>query len=148
MATGLEPALGMVETRGLIGAIEAADAMVKCALVRLVRAEVTQAALVTVQIVGEVAAVQAAVDAGERAAKKVGQVVSCHVIPNPDAAVRAVLLLDQEPAEPQGRLPDYADMTVQQLRVRARAIPGFPLQGRAIASAKKSELLALLEKHG
>ena len=71
-----ETALGLIETRGLIGAIEAADAMVKAADVRLVRKEVTVGALVTVQVVGEVAAVQAAVEAGRQAAERVGEVVS------------------------------------------------------------------------
>ena len=92
-----ETALAMIETRGLIGAIEAADAMVKAADVRLVKLEVTVGALVTVQAVGEVAAAQAALEAGRRAAERVGEVVSVHVIPNPDAAVRTLQGLDATP---------------------------------------------------
>src|SRR4030042_3937907 len=77
-------ALGLIETKGLIGAIEAADAMVKAANVKLVSKEKISAALVTVKIVGEVAAVKSAVDAGAAAAQRVGQLISAHVIPRPD----------------------------------------------------------------
>ena len=76
-------ALGMVETKGLIGAIEAADAMVKAAKVTLIGKEVSGAALVTVMIRGEVGAVKAATEAGAAAAKRVGELVSVHVIPRP-----------------------------------------------------------------
>ncbi len=74
-------ALGLVETRGLVAAIEAADAMVKTANVILLGRERTDPALITVKIVGETAAVRAAVDAGAAAAQKVGDLVSKHVIP-------------------------------------------------------------------
>jgi len=78
-------ALGLVETRGLVAAIEAADAMVKAANVKLVGKEVTKAALITIKITGDVAAVKAAVEAGAEAAKRVGELVSVHVIPQPDS---------------------------------------------------------------
>jgi len=74
-------ALGLVETRGLVAAIEAADAMVKTANVVLLGKERTDPALITIKIVGETAAVKAAVDAGAAAAQKVGDLVSKHVIP-------------------------------------------------------------------
>jgi len=76
-------ALGMVETRGLVGAIEAADAMVKAANVTLVGKEQVGAGLVTVMVRGDVGAVKAAVDAGAASARAVGEVVSIHVIPRP-----------------------------------------------------------------
>ncbi len=76
-------ALGMVETRGLVGAIEAADAMVKAANVSLVGYEKIGSGLVTVMVRGDVGAVKAATDAGAAAAKAVGEVVSIHVIPRP-----------------------------------------------------------------
>lgn len=76
-------ALGMVETRGLVGAIEAADAMSKAANVRLVGYEKIGSGLVTVMVRGDVGAVKAAVDAGAAAAGHVGEVVSIHVIPRP-----------------------------------------------------------------
>ncbi|PLS17313.1 ethanolamine utilization protein [Bacillus sp. M6-12] len=95
-------ALGMIETRGLIGSIEAADAMVKSADVRLVKQEKIDGALVSVLVEGDVGAVQAAVDAGKEAAKRVGELVSFHVIPNPDEGIGNMLLKDQKasPAPP------------------------------------------------
>ena len=76
-------ALGMIETRGLVGAIEAADAMVKAANVTLVGKEYIGAGYVTVMVRGDVGAVKAATDAGAVAARRVGELVSVHVIPRP-----------------------------------------------------------------
>ncbi|MCI0392714.1 MAG: BMC domain-containing protein [Acidobacteria bacterium] len=76
-------ALGMVECRGLVAMIEAADTMVKTANVRLVGYEKVDAGLVTAIVRGEVGAVKAAVEAGAAAARKIGEVVSVHVIPRP-----------------------------------------------------------------
>jgi ethanolamine utilization protein EutM len=84
-------ALGMVETRGLVGSIEAADAMVKAANVVLVGQEYIGAGYVTVFVRGDVGAVKAATDAGAAAARRVGELVSVHVIPRPDSDVEAVL---------------------------------------------------------
>ena len=76
-------ALGMIETKGLVGAIEAADAMLKAANVSLVGYEKIGSGLVTVMVRGDVGAVKAATDAGAAAARQVGEVVSIHVIPRP-----------------------------------------------------------------
>ena len=84
-------ALGMIETKGLVAAIEAADAMVKSANVSLVGYEKIGSGLVTVMVRGDVGAVKAAVDAGAAAADKVGQVVSVHVIPRPHGDVEKIL---------------------------------------------------------
>lgn len=84
-------ALGMVETKGLIGAIEAADAMVKAANVVLVGKEQIGSGLVTVMVRGDVGAVKAAVDAGAASAKRVGELVSVHVIPRPHQDVEKIL---------------------------------------------------------
>ena len=84
-------ALGMVETKGLVGAIEAADAMVKAANVKLVGKEKVGAGLVTVMVRGDVGAVKASVDAGAAAAKRVGELVSVHVIPRPHDDVEKIL---------------------------------------------------------
>jgi microcompartment protein CcmL/EutN len=84
-------ALGLIETKGLIGAIEAADAMAKTANVKIVGKEKITAALVTIKVVGEVAAVKAAVDAGAAAAQRVGQLVSAHVIPRPDDQLEDII---------------------------------------------------------
>ncbi|MBQ4641506.1 MAG: BMC domain-containing protein [Oscillospiraceae bacterium] len=88
--------LGMIETKGLIGAIEAADAMVKSANVQLVGKEQVGGGLVTVMVRGDVGAVKAATDAGAAAAEKVGELVSVHVIARPHTEVDAIL--------PHGRL--------------------------------------------
>jgi ethanolamine utilization protein EutM len=84
-------ALGMVETRGLIGSIEAADAMVKAANVVLVGKEYIGAGYVTVMVRGDVGAVKAATDAGAAAARRVGELISVHVIPRPHAEVEKIL---------------------------------------------------------
>jgi ethanolamine utilization protein EutM len=84
-------ALGMIETKGLIGAIEAADAMVKTANVILQGKEFTGAGLVLVTVRGDVGAVKAATDAGAAAARRVGELVAVHVIPNPHEEVEGVL---------------------------------------------------------
>src|SRR5688500_13743882 len=84
-------ALGMVETKGLIGAIEAADAMVKAANVVLIGKEYIGAGYVTVMVRGDVGAVKAATDAGAAAARRVGELVSVHVIPRPHTEVEKVL---------------------------------------------------------
>ena len=77
-------ALGMIETRGLIASIEAADAMVKAANVQLIGKEKVQGGLITILVVGETAAVKSAIDAGASAAQRVGELVSTHLIPRPD----------------------------------------------------------------
>ena len=84
-------ALGMVETKGLIGAVEAADAMVKAANVVLVGKEYIGAGYVSVLVRGDVGAVKAATDSGAAAARRVGELVSVHVIPRPHAEVEKIL---------------------------------------------------------
>lgn len=160
MSDPRETAYGMVETHGLIAAIEAADAMAKASEVRIVAIEQTVAALMTVQIVGEVAAVRAAVDAGARAAERVGRLVATHVIPRPADDVRAMQGLDstksgiQDP-EPlpakvtsdQNGSADYASHTVRELRSMARDLSDFPLQGRDVAQAKKADLVKAFQQY-
>lgn len=84
-------ALGMVETRGLVGMVEAADAMVKAAKVTLIGYEKVGGALVTAIVRGDVAAVKSATDAGAAAARRVGELVSVHVIPRPHSSLEDVL---------------------------------------------------------
>lgn len=84
-------ALGMIETKGLVGAIEAADAMVKAANVTLVGKEQIGGGLVTVMVRGDVGAVKAATDAGAAAAERVGDLVAVHVIPRPHSEVDVIL---------------------------------------------------------
>ncbi len=84
-------ALGLIETRGLVGSIEAADAMVKAANVTLIGKQQIGGGYVSVMVRGDVGAVKAAVDAGATAAKKVGELISVHVIPRPHEELKKIL---------------------------------------------------------
>jgi microcompartment protein CcmL/EutN len=143
---GGQDALGLIETRGLVGALEAADAGAKAANVRLLGTERADAGLVTVKFLGEVAAVRAAVDAGSAAARRVGQLVSSHVIPRPHDELGLVVEDDEAPSATVSR--DRVDfsrleqMKVVELRALARRLAGFPLKGRDVARAGRDELLA------
>src|SRR5664279_3847971 len=108
-------ALGLIETRGLVAAIEAADAMVKAANVKIVGKEQTNPALITIKIVGDVAAVKSAVDAGAAAAQKVGEVVSVHVIPQPD---EQMLILFPEIADEDTPIEKSIEVTSIELPVK------------------------------
>lgn len=91
-------ALGMIETKGFVGMVEASDAMVKAAKVELVGYEKIGSGLVTAIVRGDVAAVKAATEAGARAAERVGELVSVHVIPRPHDNIESVLPLGRKPA--------------------------------------------------
>ena len=93
-------ALGLIETKGLVAAIEAADAATKAASVRLLGLQRTNPALITVQVVGETAAVRSAIDAAKAAAERVGTVVSTHVIPRPAIDVAKMQSLESGPRKP------------------------------------------------
>lgn len=86
-----QEALGMIETKGLVAAIEAADSMVKAANVELIGYEKIGSGLVTIMVRGDVGAVKAATDAGVASAKKLGEVISVHVIPRPHTDVEKIL---------------------------------------------------------
>lgn len=151
--------LGLLETFGLVAAIEAADAMLKASDVRLVRQQRTVPGLVTHLVAGETAAVQSAVDAGAAAAERVGRVVGRHVIPRPSddvwrllvgvtpggAAARAASGAADRAERPDAG-GDYDDLTVRELRRLARDRDDDAFSGRAIARASKDELVAFLRR--
>jgi microcompartment protein CcmL/EutN len=151
-------ALGLLETLGLVAALEGADAMLKAAEVRLLKQERTDPALITSTVVGETAAVKAAVEAGRAAAERVGKVVSAHVIPRPAPEVwRTLARPDGAPPAVRGAaaprapraarrpVPDgLAERTVPELRRLARERGDAVFNGRAIARATKDELLRFL----
>ena len=156
-------ALGMIETRGLVASVEAADAMVKAAEVTLACKEHVGGGLVTVMVRGEVAAVKAAVDAGAAAAERVGELVAVHVIPRPHeevetilspppaAPVRASPRRAQEQAPAPARVcegaPDdetLAGMSVASLRTAARELGLTSMTRRDIRFAKKEQLIAAI----
>ena len=89
-------ALGLVETKGLVAAIEAADTMVKTANVVLIGKEITRDALVTIKVVGDTAAVRSAVDAGAAAAQRVGELVSQHIIPRPGDGLEELIFAESQ----------------------------------------------------
>ncbi len=161
-------ALGLIETRGLVGSIEAADVMLKTANVRLVGKEIVRDGLVTVEIVGDVAAVKAAVEAGATAAGRVGELVSQHVIPRPVDDIESLLaravtdrkhdppdhrpavkpkkasepvLEFKEPSETGPFQQRLEEMTVRELRTLARETEGLDIQGREISKANKDLLI-------
>ena len=100
----MSDALGMIETRGFVALIEASDAMVKAAKVELVGFEKIGGGYVTAIVRGDVAAVKAAVEAGQRQAERVGELVSVHVIPRPHANVDLVMPLGRGPAKSDNKV--------------------------------------------
>jgi ethanolamine utilization protein EutM len=121
-------ALGMVETKGFVGAVEAADAMVKAANVQLLGKEYIGAGYVTIFVRGDVGAVKAATDAGAAAARRVGELISVHVIPRPHAEVERVLPVNGR----TGLSPDEAA-----LQGGARGQLGQGDQGRSLGAGTR-----------
>lgn len=140
-------ALGLVETRGLVGAIEASDAGTKAADVRFLGHEYADAGLVTAMFSGDVAAVRAAVSAGSAAAEKVGILISTHVIPQPHSGLDnmfgevalAAAMAAGEGSPPVGALES---MKVVELRQAARNVENFPIKGRLLARSGREEILS------
>ena len=143
-------ALGLLETVGLVAAIEAADAMLKTSEVRLVRQQRTVPGLITHLVVGDTAAVRSAVDAGAAAAERVGRVAARHVIPSPAPDVwRRLVGVDpgvEAVAAPSTPVPqdEYDEHTVRELRSMARDRDDDDFSGRTISKASKDELVAFL----
>ena len=149
-------ALGLIETLGFVGVAEAADAAVKTASVELSAVEKVDGGLVSIRLLGDVGAVQAAVEAGARAAQRVGRLVAQHVIPNPhDDLVRAFGLggdvrpgdvrPDVPPARGEGGLEA---LSVTDLRRLARQTPGLAIRGREISRANRGQLIRELRRAG
>lgn len=140
-----EQALGFVETLGFVGAVEAGDAALKAARVVLKGYELATGGLVTVEILGDVGAVQAAVEAGAAAASKAGQLVSVHVIPRPHEELSKVLRAEGKETTSSAEAPEAPDdlerMTVPQLRRLARHTEGIGLSGARISLVRKDELI-------
>jgi len=120
----MQEALGMIETRGLVGAVEALDAMVKSANVRLVERKISGGGLVTIMVEGDVGAVKAAVDAGTAAASILGTVVSTHVIARPDNETAKLWASKAAP-----NADDISAPQVEQAEPTALAADGEALSG-------------------
>lgn len=108
--------LGMIETRGFVAAVEAADAMVKAARVELVGYERIGGGFVTAIVRGDMAAVKTAVEAGSLAASKTGQLVGGHVIPRPHSAVDQIFPLGRNPSKGQGEATPAGDADLRNFR--------------------------------
>lgn len=140
-------AMGMIETRGLVAAIEAADAAAKTAEIHLLRKEKVDGGLVSVRFIGETAAVQEATRVAAAAAARVGHLVSSHVIARLDLATARMLgvpLEDEAPAPPDDLRARLEAMTAAELRDLARQRPEFPAQGRELNRMPKQRLVELL----
>lgn len=168
----MQLALGLIETKGLIGAIEAADAMVKAANVKLISKEKITAGLVTVKIIGEVAAVKSAVDAGAAAAQRVSQLISAHVIPRPDdqieniiiypeldkpksfkeeKTVEEVLEKESEPSTSETVFDEHVEIVEQEElpfveKIKEEKVSRRPRKLKTTIESLKSEAIAELEK--
>jgi ethanolamine utilization protein EutM len=147
-------AIGLIETEGLVGLIEAADVAAKTADVQLLGFERIGGGLVSLRLSGDVASVQTAIQAAAAAAQRLGQVISFHVIPGPHEDLVSILEGHGAPPAPvaaaaPAATPSSAELEtlpVTKLRQLARQFPGFPLKGRAISRAGKAELLAAFQQ--
>ncbi|MFQ5653419.1 MAG: BMC domain-containing protein [Planctomycetota bacterium] len=138
-------AIGIIETIGQIGSIEAADAMTKCAEVELLGREEIGGGYHSVCVRGDVGSVRAALEAGVRASEVVGRVAGVLLIPRPHDDIDRVI--DGFGGSPRDRLPsteDLGSMNVHELRNLARRTEDFPLRGREISRANRDRLLELL----
>lgn len=163
-------ALGLIETYGYVGAIEAADTAIKAAYVKLVGVEKVKGGLVTVHITGDVGAVKAAVEAGAQSCKRMGVLISAHVIPRPGEDVYGILprpvrqedvTLSPVPTQQETRLredqpdhqrqkqenpslQDFGLMKVVDLRNYVRKLEHFPIPNKKIKYANKKQLMDAL----
>ncbi|MFH1569614.1 MAG: BMC domain-containing protein [Gemmatimonadota bacterium] len=163
-----ESAIGLIETRGLVGVIEAADTAAKAADVQLLGIEQVGGGLVSVRFAGDVAAVKAAVEAASQAAARVSELVSAHVIARPHRGTGEMIqgglrwpgplsTVPTPPAAPSPPEPPGVSLeglsgealgvlSVTRLRQLARRTPGLALQGRQISRANKEQLIQALRQ--
>lgn len=140
----MKPALGLIETLGFVGVTEAADAATKAAAVELSAVEQIEGGIISIRVLGDVGAVQAAVEAGVHAAQQVGTLVAHHVIPNPHEDLVHVFGLMKNTGETDET--DLESLPVHRLRQIARETPGVSIQGREISRANRAQLLSELRK--
>lgn len=139
-----DSAIGLIETRGLIGVLEAADTAAKAADVQLLGIDRIGGGIVSVRFRGDTASVQAAVSAASEAVRRVSELISAHVIPSPAIDVEGVLRTVPPSPSSEPLSEDLRSLPVARLRQLARKTPGVPLQGRQISRANKDKLLDAL----
>ena len=137
----MKPALGLIEMLGFVGVAEAADAAAKAAAIELSAVEKIEGGIISIRLLGDVGAVQAAVEAGVQAAQQVGTLVAHHVIPNPHEDLVRVFGLAEDTDE-----EDLESLSVHRLRQRARETPGLAIRGREISRANRAQLLSELRR--
>ena len=143
----MKPALGLIETLGFVGVTEAADAATKAAAVELSGVEQIEGGIISIRVLGDVGAVQAAVEAGVHAAQQVGTLVAHHVIPNPHEDLVDVFgLMEKTDEIDETNEADLESLPVHRLRQIARETPGIAIQGREISRANRVQLLSELRK--
>lgn len=143
----MKPALGLIETLGFVGVTEAADAATKAAAVELSAVEQIDGGIISIRVLGDVGAVQAAVEAGVQAAQQVGTLVAHHVIPNPHEDLVDVFGLMENTGETdETDETDLESLPVHRLRQIARETPGIAIQGREISRANRAQLLSELRR--
>lgn len=140
----MKPALGLIEMLGFVGVAEAADAATKAAAIELSAVEKIEGGIISIRLLGDVGAVQAAVEAGVQAAQQVGTLVAHHVIPNPHEDLVRVFGLAEDTDEGDGE--DLENLSVHRLRQRARETPGLTIRGREISRANRAQLLSELRR--
>lgn len=137
-------AVGIIETVGLVGSVEAADAMAKCADVELLGREDVGGGLHAVGVRGDVGSVRAALEAGARAAEQVGRLQGVLLIPRPHDDLEVLWDGFAGPGVPVAWPESLDDLNVHELRALARSLPVFPLRGREISRATREQLVAAL----
>ncbi len=143
----MKPALGLIETLGFVGVTEAADAATKAAAVKLSAVEQIEGGIISIRVLGDVGAVQAAVEAGVHAAQQVGTLVAYHVIPNPHEDLVDVFgLMEKTDEVGETDEGDLESLPVHRLRQIARETPGIAIQGREISRANRAQLLSELRR--
>ena len=143
----MKPALGLIETLGFVGVAEAADAATKAAAVELSAVEQIEGGIISIRVLGDVGAVQAAVEAGVQAAQQVGTLVAHHVIPNPHEDLVDVFgLMEKTDEIDETNEADLESLPVHRLRQIARETPGIAIQGREISRANRAQLLSELRR--
>ena len=141
----MKPALGLIEMLGFVGVTEAADAATKAAAVELSAVEKIEGGIISIRFLGDVGAVQAAVEAGVQAAQRVGTLVAHHVIPNPHEDLVDVFgLMEKTDEIDETNEEDLESLPVHRLRQIARETPGIAIQGREISRANRAQLLSEL----
>ena len=143
----MKPALGLIEMLGFVGVTEAADAATKAASVELSAVEKIEGGIISIRVLGDVGAVQAAVEAGVHAAQQVGTLVAHHVIPNPhEDLVQVFGLVGKTDEVGETDETDLESLPVHRLRQIARETPGIAIQGREISRANREQLLSELRR--